>query len=187
MNKLFFAKYFRCLKRKHFCLLKPIRMQEFLYFCSIYAIYIILAAPLTVSQYRTWRKIHIVEKSKEDILFQNLITAFFSEVPSAWSHEWMSNASSWIKHVGACAPTLCPQVYRYLRTYNVWYDHSKLVFREKHERRERDGDWRYFITSSSFFIFVDEIIFIIGLLFFLLLYTMRIKINLELHQEARVF
>lgn len=111
---------------------------------------------------------YVVEKSEKD-LFQNLITAFFSEVPSAWSHEWMSNAS-WIKHVGACALTLCPQVYRYLRMYNIWYDHSKLVeFRTK-EKRIAIEIGGYFITSSSFFVFADGITSIVDY-FFIITYN----------------
>lgn len=171
MNKLFFAKYFRYLKKKTFFFLEAnsnARISLFLFdLCDLYYPCCSLDA---ASQYRTWRKIHRVEKSKEDILFQNLITAFFSEVPSAWSHEWMSNASSWIKHVGACAPTLCPQVYRYLRTYNVWYDHSELVgFREKHERREREEIADILLHHQAFLFLLTGLSLLLVDYFFLLL------------------
>jgi len=86
-----------------------------------------------------------IGRSKEDVfLFQNLITAFFSEVPSAWSHEWMSNASWWIKHVGACADEYqryalkCTETIANLNDVTfLRYDRSKLTrFRENHSREK---------------------------------------------------
>lgn len=139
------ARHFTCLfKYNHFSPSKSnSNAREFLWFD--------LYCPCTGS-YMTKST---VGKSKEDIPFQNLITAFFSEVPSSWSHEWMSNASSWIKHVGACAPHrwLYFEVYRYLRAYNVWYNHSKLVeFRGKYGREKENATEivGYFITLFCF-------------------------------------